>query len=145
MKILREGKLYVEKRDLPYFEKIPNFIFHEFDDYFNFDYFISFSSEKAINFFTNSFIINYDEIKNLTNVELKEKIILIKKRLKFMRTEWLKASYKLKKELASNIKRRAVIKYLNYQADVLINYLKNRDFYDKLINNYFNTKTLRKE
>ena len=38
-----------------------------------------------------------------------------------MKLEWFKSSYKVKKELGSNIKRRSLTKYLNYQ----FHYVKN--------------------
>ena len=143
MKILRNGKIYIDKNDLTYFERVPNFIFHEFDNYFNYDKFMVFSNSEAINYFLDSFIINYDDVKKLTNDELKKKIEDLKKRLYLMKFNWLKSNYDVKKNLSLNIKRRAITKYLKYLLETLIYYKDNREYYDNIVNYYLKVKTLR--
>ena len=139
MKVVRNNVCFVEAEDLKRHQISKSL------EWINNSRFARFSDQEDIEYF-NSFedIIDYDEISNLSNEELTDKICETHITLKNYISKWLDVSKK-----SDNIENYTQIKKYTAIYDCLTNYIVNRDIVDndfKELENSINSgKTLIKE
>lgn len=128
MKVKRNNKLFVQLTDLIYLETLSKSVFEEIPktEYIG-DCFIMFQNEESIKFFENKEeIIDYDTVSTLTDIQLHEIILELKKQLDSYSKEYLNATDSYRKRRFDNEEYSHKISSLKYKILTLEFYINNR-------------------
>lgn len=137
MKIIRNGVCFIEKEDLEFLGSLPDNIYSitiwdvSYSVRFNL---LRYKSEEASQYFMKkNFILNYDDIKNLSKEELNKVKYESEKKLDELSLRWLISSKYTRDELNNDKKYNYNFKFLKYYIESLNKYINNKELYDEEI------------
>lgn len=140
MKLIKDSVAYVEQKDILFTKLFPGYVFDEI----RFSKLVDgklevFRRLDSISFWrSNEAVIDFSEVQSLTHEELSSKINELKQKLNSLAEEYLNSSGTYRAKLVRDVERHQEEKSLRYRIQMLEDYQKNTEKYQKLFGTYMN-------